>query len=243
MTRVADLLAGFRALAAADIHTLLGGAKPLILAPHPDDESLGCGGLIAAACAAGQPPIIVVLTDGAASHPGSRQFPPPRLGAVRESEAREAVSRLGLPPGNLVFLRYADTELPSCGPAFDAACADIAKIASAAGCTVLVAPWHGDPHCDHQAAARIAAAVATRGRLRLLSYPVWGWLRAGADHVSECRRGGFRLGIKDHLSAKQHAIAAHVSQYGALITDSPAGFQLPAALLAIFEAPFEVFIE
>jgi hypothetical protein len=41
---------------------------------------------------------------------------------------------------------------------------------------------------------------------------------------------------------KRRAIAAHESQYGALITDSPHGFQLPAELLAIFERDFEVFV-
>ncbi|HQT85553.1 MAG: hypothetical protein B7Z58_08620 [Acidiphilium sp. 37-64-53] len=243
MRTVADVLAGFRSLPVADIHTVLDGGKALILAPHPDDESLGCGGFIASACIAGHAPIVVILTDGAASHPGSRQCPPARLRAVREAEARDAVARLGLPPDNLIFLRHADTGLPASGPDFETACNNIAMIAHTTGCALLVAPWHGDPHCDHQAAALMAAAVAARGRLRLLSYPVWGWLRDGDDRVGEARHGGYRLDITTHLSAKQHAIAAHVSQYGGLITDSPAGFQLPPALLAVFEAQFEVFIE
>ncbi len=241
MRPVAEILAGFEALPAAGIDDVLQGQRALILAPHPDDESLGCGGLIAAACAAGLPPVVAILTDGAASHPGSQEFPPARLRAVREAEADLAVSRLGLPPAHLICLRYPDTGLPEAGAGFEAACINLALIAAENGCGVLLAPWHGDPHCDHQAAARIAAAVARRSRLRLLSYPVWGWLRDGADLVGETR-GGWRLDISAHLAVKQAAIAAHETQYGELIKDSPNGFRLPAELLAVFARPFEVFI-
>jgi LmbE family N-acetylglucosaminyl deacetylase len=242
MRSVADILAGFAALPAAKIQDILQGQRALILAPHPDDESLGCGGFIAAACAASLPPIVAVLTDGAASHPGSQHFPPPRLAALREAEVREAVAHLGLPPDNLLLLRHADTNLPASGLAFEAACIKLALIAVETGCKLLLAPWHGDPHCDHEAAAAMADDIAARARLRLLSYPVWGWLRDGAEMVTETRRGGWRLDISAQLAAKQRAIAAHVSQYGGLITDSPSGFQLPADLLEVFARPFEVFI-
>ena len=86
----------FRLVALDDI---IGGGTCLILAPHPDDESLGCGGLIAACVAAGRPPLVAVLTDGAGSHPNSRTYPPDRLRAVRAQEVRTAVGMLGLPPG------------------------------------------------------------------------------------------------------------------------------------------------
>jgi len=242
MRSFAQTRTDFLSLPLAGIQDVLRGETALILAPHPDDESLGCGGLIAAACAASRPPLVAVLTDGAASHPGSREFPPARLRAVREAEARDAVAQLGLPPENLVFLRYPDTGLPAAGADFAALCGKLERMTVESGAAVLVAPWQGDPHCDHQAAARLAAAVSARSRLRLLSYPVWGWLRDGAELISEPRRGGWRLDISAHLAAKQRAIAAHVSQYGALITDSPGGFRLPASLLAVFARPFEVFI-
>ncbi|HTI01677.1 MAG TPA: PIG-L family deacetylase, partial [Acidisoma sp.] len=50
-----------------DLQVLLQGRLPLILAPHPDDETLGCGGLIAQCCAAGMPPHVAIMTDGSHS--------------------------------------------------------------------------------------------------------------------------------------------------------------------------------
>jgi len=239
---IATLLEDLEALPKADIGDVLAGQRALILAPHADDESLGCGGLIAAATAAGRPPVVVVMTDGAASHPGSAAFPPARLREIREAEASCAVSLLGLPRENLLFLGYKDSFLPSRGADFDLAVTHVKLIAAENDCAILIAPWQGDPHCDHQAAARIAASAAARGRLALLSYPVWGWLRDGAELVCEPRRGGWRLDITAHQHAKRHAIAAHASQHGALITDSPTGFRLPRHLLDVFARPFEVFI-
>ena len=97
-------LAAARTLPLADLHTVTLGCA-LVLAPHPDDESLGCGGLIAAACAGGQPPIVVVLTDGAGSHPNSRAYPPDRLRTTREAETLAALACLGLLEDRVVFLR------------------------------------------------------------------------------------------------------------------------------------------
>jgi LmbE family N-acetylglucosaminyl deacetylase len=243
MRPVAEIIKAFEGFPETGILDLLNGRRALILAPHPDDESLGCGGFIAAACGVDVSPLVVVLTDGAASHPGSQAFPPERLRAMREAETCDAAKRLGLPAENLVFLGYPDTCLPAFGPGFEDAVARVADITRLNGCGVLIGPWQGDPHCDHEAAARIAETVAVRNGLRLLSYPVWGWLRAGTDVVPEARRHGWRLDIRAQLAAKQQAIAAHVSQYGGLITDSPDRFQLPAALLQVFARPFEVFLE
>jgi LmbE family N-acetylglucosaminyl deacetylase len=242
MRRINEILAGFEALPLAGVDEILGGQRALILAPHPDDESLGCGGLIAAACAVGLPPVVVLLTDGAASHPGSKLYPPARLAALRRDEVRQAARILGLPDDNLYCLGYPDGALLSQGSGLEAAVAGIAEIAAARGLGVVVGPWAGDPHCDHEAGAAIAAAVAGARGMALLSYPVWGWLAPARRLVDEPRQGGWRLDVSAYLPVKRRAIAAHESQYGALITDSPHGFQLPAELLAIFERDFEVFV-
>lgn len=233
MSRMEDIRAGWAALPIASLSEILAGRRALILAPHADDESLGCGGLIATACAAGMPPIVAILTDGAASHPGSAAYPPERLRALREAEAGAAMAALGLPEKNLFFLRFPDTKLADF---IDQAVAHISALARAQHCGLLIAPWAGDPHADHEAAAAIAAA----GALPVLYYPVWGWLRR--DDFAEPARPGWRLDISESVQRKQRAIAAHASQYGGLIEDSPAGFQLPAELLSVFAQDFEVYL-
>ena len=88
----------------------------------------------------------------------------------------------------------------------------------------------------------MAAEVARRLHLRHWSYPVWGWTLSDRRLLDELSRGN-RLDIGGFLAAKRLAIAAHASQHGGVITDDPEGFQIPTDLLAIFEAPYEVFVD
>jgi LmbE family N-acetylglucosaminyl deacetylase len=226
------------ALPDADLDTILGTERPLILAPHADDESLGCGGLIAASCARGRQPFVVILTDGTMSHPGSKEYPPERLRQVRVAEARQAVAKLGLAPENLTFFEYRDTALPV-GPAVTAR---VAALARKHACTVILSPWLYDPHCDHESAAIVAREAAKAADCKLMSYPVWGWLLPPNHVVPVSKVTGFRLPIAPHLETKRCAVAAHASQYSDLIQDSPDGFRLPRELLSVFERPYEVFL-
>src|SRR3984957_15932934 len=142
MTSIGATLAAFEALPLRDL-TALEGKTPLILAPPPDDESLGCGGLIAACCRARILPQVAILTDGAASHPGSTPYPPARLAARREAEARTALGILGLPPEHSVFLRFPDTAMPRGGDAYEAAVAALAARCKAQ--SIVLRPWGEGP--------------------------------------------------------------------------------------------------
>jgi len=238
----ATILARMRALPFAPPEALLGARTPLILAPHPDDESLGCGGLIATCCAMGRPPVVVVLTDGAASHPGSAAFPPARLVALRAAETRAAVAALGLPPSRLHLMGLPDGQVPHAGPAMEHAAATVAAIARDSGVGTILGTWEHDPHDDHAAAHAIAARAAVLAGVRLLSYPVWGWALPPRRRLDVGTIAGLRLDITAQLPAKRRAIAAHASQHGAVVADDPRGFRLPAPLLAALDQPFEVFL-
>jgi LmbE family N-acetylglucosaminyl deacetylase len=214
----------------------------LILAPHPDDESLGCGGFIAQACARGQPPLVAIVTDGDASHPGSKTHPPARLAALRREEARLATSLLGLPDENLFFLGLPDSAVPVQGAAFHRLTGDIVALATRCGAAAILATLRHDPHCDHQATQRAAAEASRITGLPLIEYPVWTWMLAAGAALPGDAPQGFRLAIDTHLPAKRQAIAAHRSQHGEIITDSPDAFVLPPAFLQHFDRPYEVFI-
>ena len=81
------------------------GHRAVIIAPHPDDEVLGCGGLLQGLAALGRPIQLISVTDGSASHPGSRRWPVERLSVVRPQESAQALHRLGLPLHSLKWLR------------------------------------------------------------------------------------------------------------------------------------------
>jgi LmbE family N-acetylglucosaminyl deacetylase len=242
-SRAADIHAAWQRLPIGDIATVAGTGRMLILSPHPDDESLGCGGLIATLCRAGRPPLVVMLTDGTGSHPGSPSVDANALRVLREREAREATRRLGLPPTCLVFLRLRDAAAPHGGPAFNMTVNRLTALM--ADCGTICAPWMHDPHCDHVAAYLIARAAAARVGARLLAFPVWGWGLPPDALVAtdeDAPDSGWRLDIAPVLTAKRMAIAAHRSQLGTVILDDPNGFSLPASLLVAFDRPYETFL-
>ncbi len=237
-----DALRRMESLPLAPLATIVGGGAPLILAPHADDESLGCGGLIAETCAQGLAPYVLIVTDGTGSHPGSHAYPAPRLRALREAEAKAAVSALGLAPGRVGFLGLRDTAVPQAGKVFEAAVATVVDALRMERCGVLLGPWRHDPHGDHEATHAIAAAAASRAGVPHLAYPVWGWTLPADTVLDGPEPAGFRLDVARHLPAKRRAIAAHASQHGGVVTDDPGGFELPPDLLAVFDRPFETFL-
>ena len=76
--KAAEALEAARSFALATLEQRLGDGG-LVVAPHPDDESLACGGLIAEARAQGRLVRVVIVSDGTGSHPASKAYPNARL--------------------------------------------------------------------------------------------------------------------------------------------------------------------
>ncbi|KQT96125.1 GlcNAc-PI de-N-acetylase [Methylobacterium sp. Leaf469] len=239
-------LAAAGRLPVASLDTILGEAGSqkglVVVAPHPDDESLGCGGLIAEACRLGRAVRLVVVTDGCGSHTHSAMYPPERLRTLREDETRTAVAELGLAPEYVRFLRLPDAHAPSAGPEAEAAAAAILDDAASCNAGALFVTWGHDPHCDHKASAAIVAlAQVQRPALPAYAYPVWGFTLPPETEVGDPPEG-YRLDIAAHLPAKARAVAAHRSQTTDLIADDPTGFRLAPDMLTNFAGPHEIFL-
>jgi LmbE family N-acetylglucosaminyl deacetylase len=219
----------------------------LVVAPHPDDESLGAAGLIALMRRAGQDIRVVVVSDGGASHPNSRRFSRAGLAEQRADEARLALVVLGVEPARLELWNVADGKVPTAGhPEFDRLVVRAADMLARTRPGTLVLPWRADPHVDHIATSAIWRAALARwgGRPRLLEYPVW--LDLVPDLTERPPIDAFRvlrLDIWSVLSAKRRAIEAHHSQIGLLIDDDPHGFRFDKAFRDRFESGQETFFE
>jgi LmbE family N-acetylglucosaminyl deacetylase len=222
---------------------LIGDGGAVVVAPHPDDESLGCGALLAEVASAKRRGHVVIVSDGVGSHPRSKAYPPARLRALREGEAREAVKTLGLGADDLTFLGLPDRFVPAEGPEAAAASAIVARLCREIGARALFTTWRHDPHCDHRAAYALARVAQRQiAGARLFEYSIWGRSLPDDAEIPAPPRG-FRFDGAARLALKQAAIACHRSQVGPLIDDDPSGFRLSPIELARLSRPDEVFLE
>ena len=235
----ADYFARVDAFPIRPLDWACGDGGLLVVAPHPDDESLGCGGAIALACRSGRRVAVLVVSDGAGSHPHSRAYPPRRLVAVRRDETQDALACLGLAPDAVSFLDLPDRAVPSSSTAAVAAIGAAAERV-AAGAIFVTSPL--DPHCDHQAAYALARQAATDTGRALYVYPIWSRTLPDDAMLDVAVPDGFRLAVADVLDLKRQAIAAHRSQVSDLIPDDPTGFRLLPEMIARFLQPFEPFV-
>lgn len=143
----------------------------LVLAPHPDDETLGCGGTIAHKRRAGARVRVAFLTNGERSHP---DLPPATLGTLRRREAVAAGRELGVPEAELTFFGLPDGGLARHR---EAAKARVADLLDELRPREVYVPHRLDGPLDHGVTAESAlAAIRHVGRPVLVhEYAVWLW--------------------------------------------------------------------
>lgn len=205
----------------------------VVVAPHPDDETLGCGALIAAKRRRGAEVGVVFLTDGAASHP---RFGADRLRALRREEGLAACSMLGVAAADVTFLDFPDGHLHE---HVEGAAASVRRIISERRPAELFVTGPTDPHRDHRAASRVVAAARRGVDPRVREYPIWQWNHwpwvrwsdVGRDDrgrltpgiwrrslalLPQWRRYDWSVPIGDLEPTKRAALACHASQMARL---------------------------
>ena len=158
--------------AAASHRAIPSAGAAIVFAPHPDDETLACGGTIAAKRRLGAHVTIVEMTDGAASY--GELADGERLKAIREVEALEAARVLGVRAQDLIFLAYPDGRL---GDFREQATARVRTIIDELRPREIFVPYGRDGHPDHEATSAIVRAALSPPALRcdvlVYEYPVW----------------------------------------------------------------------
>jgi LmbE family N-acetylglucosaminyl deacetylase len=219
----------------------------LVIAPHPDDESLGCGGTIAQLRQLNLPVYVLFVSDGTLSHPNSPSYPADRLRDLREREALAALQILGVPEENATFMRQKDRQvLTPDQPGFADTVQYVTRLLEHQRPDTILVPWRRDPHPDHRASWQLLTEAVTRvpNPPRLLEYLIWLWeLGNEADMPRGDEVVGWRVAIDTVMAQRDQAIAAHRSQVTRLIDDDPTAFYLSPELLTHFARPRELFLE
>ena len=181
--------------------------RVVVLAAHPDDETIGAGGALRALHRAGAAITVVVATDGEAAFPSLGPAAREALAATRRAELDAALTRLDIGEVPVHRLGLPDSALHEhTGELHEALRGHLA------GADAYLAPWPGDPHPDHAAVGRAAAAVApvtTHG----WSYLVWTWAWTAPDdpRLPWSRAYAVPLG-EDDREARRRAVDAYSSQ-------------------------------
>ena len=225
---------------------LVSGPGPVVvLAAHPDDETLGAGSLIAQLVRHGRAVTVVVVTDGAASHPQSTSTPADALRQLRLDEARAALDELG-DGVELVTLGVADGGLRE---ARDEVRRQLVDLLAARLPVLVLAPWRRDGHRDHRVLGEVAAElVAGDGsalpHARLLEYPIWMWHWGGPGHPDVPWDALVRVeGDEEAGLAKQRALARYSSQVLPLSDRAGDEAVLRPDFVEHFVGGAEVFVE
>lgn len=217
--------------------TLLAGAtRVVIVAPHPDDEVLGCAGLLMHLARLGKEILLIAVSDGEHSHHPDSAFSADLLSQVRPAETAEALAALGVSDINIMRAQLPDSGIS----AQRAKLQDLLGAYLRPGDTVF-ASWQRDGHPDHEAVGQACSEAARNIACRLIEIPIWMWHWRTPDHAAIPWQRARKLTLDDAMLArKKAALACYRSQ---LEPDRSTGNAaiLPPEVLAHFHRPFEVY--
>ncbi len=211
------------------------GERAVIVAPHPDDEILGIGGLLALLAEQWRDISIVAVSDGDASHPGSTRWPAHSLPRQRQSETETALTRLAAFNAQILRARLPDGALSSVEDRLVDVLAQHVRPND-----VVVSTWRYDGHPDHEAVGRASARAAANANALHVEYPVWmwHWAKPGDTRVPWHRAARVDLSTAA-MARKSWAMTAFVSQLEADPSTGRAAI-VPPEVQRYFHRPFEV---
>ena len=219
----------------------------LVIAPHPDDCTLGCGGVIAHRIGQGEIVHVAYITDGSASHQSHPEFTPAMIAELRADEARQAMTTLGVPAAHLTFLGAPDGQLPHLdAPTRTPLVARLRILVENLGPAEVFITSRHDGSSEHTAACDLVlAALEGMGgsRPRLLEYLVWSrWSPLGVipalAEASPIYHHALSLG---EAELKKRALATFRTQFEPLSPWKAA--VLPEQFVRLFNDPNEFFFE
>lgn len=222
---------GLQQLPKSDLCTFVPpGSRAVVIAPHPDDEVLAFGGLLAMLApltlsegANYPPPLVVAVTDGEASHPGSQRWPADRLAQRRTLESEQSLQQLGILAQQRVRLSIADGRVRENQETL----ARQLQALLQPGDTVF-STWALDGHPDHEASAQATATAAAHRHCKHWQAPVWmwHWAKPGQPQVPWHRMHRLDLPA-EALRRKLDAIQEHGTQLAWQDTGAPPVLTVP----------------
>jgi len=236
----------FRGLACAFGHPFQFPSGPLaVIAPHPDDEVFGAGGLVALAVAQGLPVHVMFLTDGGGSHEGCCNLSEQEVGRERCELSVEAARILGYSASAIHYFRRKDGAVPIPGESgFDDLAIEMADKLREIKPAAILAPHPFEGWKDHAAAEHLARAAIAKldNPIRLIHYCVWFWLSMPLIKVfrSDWRRACV-LEIADVYDHKMQAMSAYLHFKASC--GNPWIGRLPLFLLKALEWKKELYFE
>jgi LmbE family N-acetylglucosaminyl deacetylase len=236
------------------------GRSCLVVAPHPDDETLGCGSTIARKRAAGAPVTVLIAADGRYSHVTSQSVTTEEMRAIRSREAVEACAALGVDGSHIVQLGLEDTKLAN---AWDSLVHSLRTELDRVDPDDVLVVSGLDPNPDHRTLnAALHHVLRSRARpAQVWEFPIWSWVdgpwfqlsdsppiaRAGrlvSDPIRSFTDASGRpakVATTGFIAAKKAALAAYRSQTTNL-TGERNWAVLDDEFLSLFLRAYEVFL-
>ena len=146
-------------------------ARTLMLAPHPDDEIIGCGGLIARLVELGHTPTVIILSGGGKSHEGCCTIDERALVSERRRLTLQAADIVGLPHEHIYFLDFKDGSISEDDMAN---MEKLRKTIDKVNPQMILVPHSGEGWSDHLATRRIGLSLAD-AESEIWEYCVWMW--------------------------------------------------------------------
>ena len=220
--------------------------RTLVIAPHPDDECLGCGALLARLAHDGSSAVhVIFVTDGSRSHPGHPSVSSADLARNRREEARAAMAVLGVPWSNAHHLNVEDGSLAHLDRSASQTLVDqLSDLVAGLRPTRIILPLHCDGSTEHDSSfEHVARALRrTNGPAQVLEFPVWAaWRPQLLAKPLRTARTVHRFAARPWLRQKEDALRAHCSQMQAT-----APWQQPvisSEFVSYFLRPYEYYFE